>query len=444
MQIIKLLRAKTPLLGKTELVRFVGRQLDYRMRFLDSVKNHGSPLYVIDTDALEKKAIQFQTAFSAVIPGIKIFYAFKSNSHPLIASTLVKKGFGIDVSSGLELKEAMEAGAQNIIFSGPGKTEEELEFAVSHFDRVTILMDSFSELEKLQKIARDSEKIVRAGVRLTTDETSIWKKFGIPPSRLGDFFAAAGKCNNVDLCGLQFHLSWNLNAKAQVSFIKRLADVLQNLNTKYRQAIKFVDIGGGFWPEHGEWLQMAATPRGMLQNASGQFSHNPYRHFRLKAESIDEFASGIAKALKNNFPNDMNYDVFAEPGRWLCNDAMHILLTVIDKKSPELVVTDGGINAVGWERFESDYFPVINLSRPGLEERECLVAGSLCTPHDIWGYSYFGEDIKAGDILLVPNQGAYTYSLRQEFIKPIPKSVILELQGQDDSETEPADMKSNK
>ena len=58
-------------------------------------------------------------------------------------------------------------------------------------------------------------------------------------------------------------------------------------------------------------------------------------------------------------------------------------------------------------------------------ERQCLVAGSLCTPHDIWGYGYFGDGIQVGDVLLVPNQGAYTYSLRQEFIKPLPKSVEL-------------------
>ncbi|MFH1143386.1 MAG: hypothetical protein V1774_02440, partial [Candidatus Eisenbacteria bacterium] len=72
-----------------------------------------------------------------------------------------------------------------------------------------------------------------------------------------------------------------------------------------------------------------------------------------------------------------------------------------------------------------DYFPVINLSRPGLNEHECLVAGSLCTPHDLWGYSYFGDGIEVGDILLIPNQGAYTYSLRQEFIKPLPRTVRL-------------------
>ena len=104
---------------------------------------------------------------------------------------------------------------------------------------------------------------------------------------------------------------------------------------------------------------------------------------------------------------------------------MHLLLTVIDRKTEDLVITDGGTNAVGWERFEHDYFPVLNLSRPALRENACAIMGSLCTPHDVWGYAYWGARIEPGDILLIPNQGAYTYSLRQHFIKALPKVVYL-------------------
>ena len=85
-----------------------------------------------------------------------------------------------------------------------------------------------------------------------------------------------------------------------------------------------------------------------------------------------------------------------------------------------------GTNAIGWERFETDYFPVINLSRPETIEHECYILGSLCTPHDVWGYSYWGKDIQPGDVLMIPTQGAYTYSLRQEFIKPLPEVVMLD------------------
>jgi diaminopimelate decarboxylase len=104
---------------------------------------------------------------------------------------------------------------------------------------------------------------------------------------------------------------------------------------------------------------------------------------------------------------------------------MHILIQVIDKKMPDMVITDAGTNAVGWERFETDYFPVLNLTRPGLTEKPCRILGSLCTPHDAWGYSFFGTDIQEGDILMIPFQGAYTYSLRQSFIKPLPETILL-------------------
>ena len=114
-----------------------------------------------------------------------------------------------------------------------------------------------------------------------------------------------------------------------------------------------------------------------------------------------------------------------EPGRWVCNDAVHLLMTVVDKKNGDIVITDAGTNAVGWERFEGDYFPVLNLTRPGPNENSCLILGSLCTPHDIWGAAYFGSGIEPGDVLMIPTQGAYTYSLRQDFIKPIPHVVAL-------------------
>jgi diaminopimelate decarboxylase len=100
-------------------------------------------------------------------------------------------------------------------------------------------------------------------------------------------------------------------------------------------------------------------------------------------------------------------------------------MTVVDQKGEDLVITDAGTNAVGWERFETDYFPVLNLTRPALTEKPCYILGSLCTPHDVWGFSYFGRDIRVGDVLMIPTQGAYTYSLRQNFIKPVPEVVIM-------------------
>jgi diaminopimelate decarboxylase len=145
----------------------------------------------------------------------------------------------------------------------------------------------------------------------------------------------------------------------------------------------------------------------------------------MPAVPIEYFARQIAKALRKHVFPHISTTVYLEPGRWICNDAMHIMLRVVDKKHDDLIITDGGTNAVGWERFETDYFPVINLTHPGKSENPCLILGSLCTPHDVWGYAYFGTKIEEGDLLLIPTQGAYTYSLRQNFIKPLPAVVIV-------------------
>lgn len=388
--------------------------------FLETVRAEGSPLYVFDLETLVARYRRFRAAFQAVLPELRMYYALKSNSHPLPAATLVREGCGLDVSSGLELNTALDCNATDIVFSGPGKRVDELKLAVDNAERVTILLDSFTELRRLERVALQAGTVVRAGVRLTIAETGIWQKFGIPLDRLPYFFEEASRCRHINLCGLQFHVSWNLDPGAQVSFIARLGAALVRLDRKYRDNIRFLDIGGGFWPEQGEWLQEAATPRGMFRGALEEKDIFGLNHYRQEARPIEDFAERLAAALGQYLPEDMKVTICLEPGRWLCNDAMHILLTVLDKKLPNLVITDGGTNAVGWERFEYDFFPVINLTRPGIDEHECLVAGSLCTPHDLWGYSYFGEGIEEGDVLLVPNQGAYTYSLRQEFIKPLP------------------------
>ncbi|HOP06405.1 MAG TPA: alanine racemase [candidate division Zixibacteria bacterium] len=424
-QAVDQLRGRTPRLNPVDLRRTVQSFLDRRLQFLSTAAEHGSPLYVIDGEALHERATRFSQVFAHIWPRTELYYALKSNSHPAVLSHLIAAGCGLDVSSGLELRTALELGAERIVFSGPGKRTDELRLALSHRERVTVLIDSFSELEKLGNLAEEAGVDIRAGVRLTTDDNGIWRKFGIPLERLGEFFDKAAEQTHVDLQGIQFHLSWNMDSGPHVLFIARLGAELRRLSPALRKRIKFIDIGGGYWPEEGEWLQTAATPHGQLTAAAGSAPIVYDEHYSNPASTLESFADHIGQALKKQIPADIDCTICFEPGRWICHSGMHILLTVVDRKSSRVVITDGGTNAVGWERFENDYFPVINLSRPSLEEHECLVAGSLCTPHDLWGYGYFGADIRTGDVLLMPNQGAYTYSLRQEFIKPLPTSVEL-------------------
>jgi len=387
---------------------------------------HGSPLYVLDERRLRAQAGKFRSVFEERLPGAGIFFAVKSNNMPEITRIMVNEGLGLDVSSGAELAQACEAGAKEIFFSGPGKTDAELTAAMGEADRVTVLMDSFGELRRLDRLTRRHRRTVRAGVRLNTDPRGLWRKFGIPLSSLTRFFQEAFDAPFVELAGLQFHTSWNLSPFAQTAFISRLGKVLRDLPANMLGQMAFLDIGGGFWPEQGEWLRAAGTPFGQFMKLLFRGRPDVSSRFCLESRLIDAFAQEIAASLKASLPKALNCRICLEPGRWLCHEAVHLLITVVDVKADDLVITDAGTNAVGWERFEQDYFPVINLTRPGVEEHPCAVLGSLCTPHDVWSYSYHGTTIRQGDLLLIPTQGAYTYSLRQNFIKPLPNVAIMD------------------
>jgi diaminopimelate decarboxylase len=200
------------------------------------------------------------------------------------------------------------------------------------------------------------------------------------------------------------------------------------------KSLKFLDIGGGFWPEEGEWLNSQNTLWGRgIQIVDPGYEFGPEHYYR-KACSIEEFAVQISEAVLQMGPPLNSLEIWMEPGRWLSHSAMHILLRVVDRKGEDTVITDGGTNLLGWERPLSEFVPLINLSRPSLTECRVRVFGSLCTPLDIWGYSVFGDDVRVGDILVIPDQGAYTYSLRQSFIKP--KARVIHYNGESLKEVE--------
>jgi len=407
--------------------------LDRRKDFLDVGSRYGSPLYLIDKDALISRAGQFRAAFGGKLANVKFYYAMKSNNHPDISKILLRHGYGLDVSSGCELAQALDLKADDIIFSGPGKTAGELLLAAENGEKVTVLIDSFGELDRLEAVAVQTNRTIRAGVRLCVNEKGLWRKFGIPLAQLRSFLKKSESTTHVRLCGLQFHVSWNLDSVAQVEFLSRLGNEMSRLDKDIIRNLEFIDIGGGYWPPSGEWLQSRSSTSPENDSPAGGGDHR-MSHFCNPAVAIETFAEDISLAIDDYIGPHFGGTFCLEPGRWLCHDAMHVLLTVVDKKADDLVITDGGTNAVGWERFETDYFPVINLSRPGLTERPCMIAGSLCTPHDLWGYAYFGESIEPGDTLLVPSQGAYTYSMRQHFIKDLPAVAIMEKDG--DRETD--------
>ena len=375
-----ILSQTTPLLPEKELHAFVRHHLNRRDHYLRVLANHPAPVYLQESSILKERAFQLRNAFQKVLPSVAFYYAVKSNNHPNVSRVMLTADFGLDVSSGLELDMALGLGARDIVFSGPGKTTEELKLAVNHADRVAILIDSFGELRRLEDVAATLKKKIRCGVRLTTNPNGIWRKFGIAPRELKAFWDEARRYDHINLLGLQFHVSWNLSPSPQIDFIRTAGKVIAEMPESFKTRLAFIDIGGGYWPAQGEWLQCAGTPEGSLLKALGSRDEAAQNHYRLPAAPIEEFAERLGAAIHQHIFSSVECRICLEPGRWICNDAVQLLISVVDKKASDLVITDAGTNTVGWERFETDYFPILNLTRPNMKENPCHILGSLCTP----------------------------------------------------------------
>lgn len=417
----KLLKKRTPALPSELIIKCVRKTHSKADLFMETRGKFGSPLYFLDIPALLERAERFSNAFTAVFSDFTPYFAMKSCNHPQVISTLAGNNFGIDVSSGAELRTALNCDAKKIVFSGPAKTMAELELAVNHAERTIILCDSFTELKKLLSIG----KRINIGVRLTTENNPLWRKFGIGHHELEEFInMTENTC--VRFCGLQFHSSWNLNPENHVELIRKLGETIKNLPEQHKKQIEFIDLGGGYWVGEGEWM-LADTAEEMKLNKQ-LLNHpcDPLDHRYLPSTDIETYACALAAAAEKHIFPHIKCRIFAEPGRFVAHSAIHMLLTVEDIKQPDIAITDGATNMLGWERYEMDYFPVVNISQMSETEHPMMVLGSLCTPHDVWGFAYHGNGISVGDLLVVPDQGAYTYSLRQNFIKNIPESVVFD------------------
>ncbi|MCX6789658.1 MAG: hypothetical protein NTZ42_03575 [Candidatus Gribaldobacteria bacterium] len=359
---------------------------------MDMVGKHSFPFFIFDKKQLFLSFNQFADAFFFFFPKENIFYAVKSNPYLPLVKEIVKLGGSLDVSSASEFEMALKCGSKKILFSGPGKTLNDLSLAVSNREKVIVNIDSFGELTRLGELTNRSKTAVKAGVRIFIEEAhGKWNKFGIDLSDLRKFFKVAQKYQYLDLCGIQCHMSWNKNSQPYKKAIKAIGVYLRdNFSKKDLANLKFIDFGGGFLPDN-------------------------------RLCQLEDYSSGIKMAIQKHLaPILKSVEYFTEPGRIINYASMHFLFTIADVKSKKIAIADAGTNAFGVDTGGFEYFPLINLTNPSSKEIPFEIHGSLCTPYDIWGHSCYASKIKEGDIILAPFQGAYTLTLAQNFIKPIP------------------------
>lgn len=428
---VKKLLSEQQTFSTAPLTPFVRKMLERRDNFLATAAEHGTACYLFDTEALKESLDAFAAAFARPVPDLSVFYAVKVNDYPPLLRKIVEYGYGLDVSSERELQLGLAAGASRMVFTGPAKSAQALERALAHADTVTINMDSFHELAVLGELTTQRKRTVRAGIRVNGAHTASWNKFGIPLTELRRFYDLAQAYPFLSLTGIHVHQSWNKDASPYANTMEEVGEYLREHFTEAeRAAFTFFDFGGGFAPHRLEgeyaWLQ----PQGEVVKAAYEYfgEEAPFTRTHITYETVPlpTYARGIGAAITKHLRKVLpNATYYTEPGRILVNSAMHVLLRVADLKEHGIVILDGGTNIVGWERFEVEYFPVINLTHPSLKEKEAKLYGSLCMMQDVWGYGCYASKMEIGDVILVPYQGALTYSLMQDFIHGRARVVTL-------------------
>lgn len=382
--------------------------------FLKIADKYNTPFYVFDQIELDMSIKRFVGAFEYHVSRISTYYAVKINHYPLLLKRVVEKGIGLEVASVRELDLALKAGSKNILYYAPAKSENDLRYILQYADKVRIHLDSFQELKTLGDLTNELDMEINVGIRINLPTFGLWTKYGIPLSNLKKFWGESRKYPLIKLDGIHFHQSRNRTTLFYTDTIKKVAQYLKsNFSPQEQKEIKYIDIGGGY-----EWDQC----EGEIIRVNSDWP----KYKILQAPTIEEYAEAIGDSIQKHLKPLIDATYFTEPGRYICNKVMHIVLKVADIKNEDECILNGGVNMVGWQRFEHEYFPLINITSPDNTERKCRMWGNLCTTWDIWGYSYYGSSLNLGDLIVVPYQGALTYSLAQGFINNIPDVYQLE------------------
>ena len=255
----------------------------------------GTPFYCYSTATLTRHYRVFAGAF-ADVPSL-VCYAMKANSNQAVIATLARLGAGADVVSGGELKRALAAGvpAEKIMFSGIGKTADELAAAVDA-GILCINVESEPELDLLSQIAASKGRTACVSVRVNPDVDAKThakiatgkseNKFGIPISRAREVYAHAGKLKGVRVTGVDMHIG------SQITDLQPFDDAFALLSDFVRTLradghhIEHVDLGGGLGHPLPRGQRAAARSGGLC--GGGEARHARSRlHADLRARPDD-------------------------------------------------------------------------------------------------------------------------------------------------------------
>ena len=354
----------------------------------------GTPFYLYSYHTLVRHFTIFDEAFKG-IPHL-VCYSAKANSNLALLRLFVNLGGGVDVVSGGELYRALKGGAdpQKIVFSGVGKREDEIEYALN----TGILMfnvESSQELQVINDVAARIGKKAAVAIRVNPDidprthpyiSTGLKQnKFGIDILRAPMAYRLASQLPHLKIVGIDCHIGSQLvEVEPIIEALRRLKRLVENLR-KEGLEIRYLDLGGGL----GITYEDEEPPHPI------------------------EYASTILDEIRG-----FGCTLILEPGRVIVGNAGILVAKVLYTKENEekrFVIVDAGMNDLVRPSYYGSYHQILPVIEEKREEIVADVVGPICGSSDFLAKGRKIPNLRSGDLIAVMSAGAYGFSMSTNY-----------------------------
>ncbi len=347
------------------------------------VRDHGSPLLVLDADKVRRQFCRLQRA----LPGVGIYYAVKSLPHPAIINVMDAMGSGFDLASSgeIELIRDLNISPRRNIYSHPIKRDSDIRDGL-RYGCTTYVVDNTDELLKFVPYKHRVGLFVRISFRSNTAVVDLSKKFGCSLEETDELLLLAAKLG-IHVKGLCFHVgSQCVDAQKQVEAIHACNTLIRRHHDTGVAPISTLDIGGGF----------------PIDYDGGHLD-------------IYGYCAPIRQALMG-LPNYVS--AIAEPGRFISGPSMTCLTTVIGKALRRdlhwYYIDDGVYGSFSGQIYDHMRYPLEIYSE---DERryDSVLAGPTCDSIDVIAENVQLPQMQLGDLVVGRMMGAYTAASASDF-----------------------------
>ncbi len=350
----------------------------------------GTPFYCYSSATLRRHFQLFIDAFADI--DALIAYAMKANSNQAVIATLAQQGAGADVVSEGELRRALAAGIppERIVFSGIGKTDDELRFGLAE-NILCFNVESEPELERLSEIASAEGRTApvslrinpdvdaRTHVKITTGKAE--NKFGIPWKDAHRVYARAAELAGIRVTGIDMHIGSQITALEPFDAAFAKLDELIGRLRADGHTIEHIDLGGGLGIPYGDGADPPPVPA--------------------------DYARVVKRHVKK-----LDCRVIFEPGRLIAGNAGVLVTRVLYLKQGDaktFVIVDAAMNDLIRPTLYDAHHEIRPVREPATDAPAFVadVVGPVCETGDFFAHNRMLPQIEDGDLLAIMSAGAY-------------------------------------